>query len=41
MQELRIRPKDFFKDYDRHNCGLITKAEVNPFIKASSVEHWQ
>jgi hypothetical protein len=28
----RIRLIEFFKDYDRHNCGLVTEFQVGKII---------
>ncbi|KAJ3035330.1 hypothetical protein HDV00_004058 [Rhizophlyctis rosea] len=34
----RIRLVEFFRDYDRHNCGLITDMQFRAGLRLSSVE---
>ncbi|KAJ3264446.1 hypothetical protein HK104_006466, partial [Borealophlyctis nickersoniae] len=34
----RIRLIEFFRDYDRHNCGLITEAQLRAGLRLASLE---
>jgi hypothetical protein len=39
MYKNRVRLTEFFKDFDRHNCGLISATQVISF--KSKVFFWQ